>query len=222
MKDFLDVLLEQMDQPRSAHDEAIYLNRLKSLATTAPPQRKIPSRGSGVPLRATTLKTAPDSRLFQSRPDVELFFYELKDEQAEPRWFRQAKDLDPLRAFGRWDPLPGEAQVLETIAMGADLYSLKVQDHDTATLQYLAEVGVDYGVPVLLRCTSEEELARALFVEADTWIGLEAAVAVPELLELPIFENRQVLLPYGNAEEWTRHQLKQLILHIEIIEEPQR
>jgi hypothetical protein len=215
VKDFLDVLLEQMDQPRSAHDEAIYLNRLKSLATTAPPRRQVPSRGSGVPLRAATLKTAPDSRFFHARPDVELFFYDLKDELVEPRWFRMAKDLDPSRVFGRWDPLPGEAQVLETIAMGADLYSLSVQDHDNVSLQYLAEVGVDYGVPVLLRCSMEEELARALFVEADTWIGLEGAVAVAELLEMPIFAGRQVLLPYGNAEEWNQHQLKQLILHLE-------
>jgi hypothetical protein len=148
MKDFLDVLLEQMDKKRSAQDEAVYINRLRSLATTAPPLRLIPSRGSGSTLRAATAKTAPDSRFFQARPDVELFFYELKDELAEPRWFRLAKDLDPTRAFGRWDPVANEAQVLETIAMGADLYSLRVSDHDAATLQYLAEVGVDYGVPV--------------------------------------------------------------------------
>ncbi|MDQ3233911.1 MAG: hypothetical protein M3Q07_19015, partial [Pseudobdellovibrionaceae bacterium] len=135
MKDFLDVLLEQMQKPRSAQDEAIYLNRLKTLATTAPPLRKIPSRGSGLPVRAATASAAPDSRFFQTRPDVELFFYELKNSEAEPVWFRQAKELDPLRAFGRWDALPGEAQVLETIAMGADLYSLNVRDHDPATLQ---------------------------------------------------------------------------------------
>jgi hypothetical protein len=55
-------------------------------------------------------------------------------------------------------------------------------------------------------------------VEADGWIGLEDEVAVPELLELPIFKDRKVLLPYGNAEEMT-HQLKQLILHFEIREE---
>jgi hypothetical protein len=220
MKEFLDVLLEEMDKKLSAVDETVYLNRLRSLATTAPPRRPIASRGSGSPIRAATAKTAPDSRFFQSRPDVELFFYELKDEWAEPRWFRLAKELDPIRAFGRWDPLPGEAQVLETIAMGADIYSLSVQDHDEARLQYLAEVGVDYGVPVLLRCRAEEDLARALFVEADTWIGLEEAVAVPELLELPIFKGRKVLLPYGNSEEMTHHQLKELILHFEIKEEP--
>lgn len=220
MKDFLDVLLEQMDKPRSAQDEAVYLSRLKSLATTAPPQRPIPSRGSGIPIRAATVRTAPDSGFFQSRPDVELFFYELKDDQAEPRWFRLAKEQDPKRAFGRLDPLPGEAQVLETIAMGADLYSLNVEAHDAATLQYLAEVGADYAVPVLLRCHAEEDLARALFVQADTWIALEGAMAVPELLELPIFRNRKVLLPYGNSDEMTHHQLKQLILHFEIREEP--
>jgi hypothetical protein len=219
MKDFLDVLLEQMDSPRSVQDEAVYLNRLKSLATTAPPLRPIPSRGLGSTLRAATVNTAPDSRYFQARPDVELFFYELKRERAEPRWFRLAKELDPTRAFGRWDPLSNEAQVLETIAMGADIYSLRVGDHDAATLQYLAEVGADYGVPVLLRCRAEEELARALFVEADSWIGLEGEVAAPELFELPIFKDRKVLLPYGNAEEMT-HQLKQLILHFEIREEP--
>lgn len=220
MKDFLDVLLEQMDKKRSAQDEAVYLSRLRSLAATAPPQRPIASRGSGFPIRAATAKAAPDSRFFQSRPDVELFFYELKDDTAEPRWFRLAKEIDPTRAFGRWDSLSGEAQVLETIAMGADLYSLMVADHDVATLQYLAEVGADYNVPVLLRCSAEEELARALFVEADTWISLEGAVAVAELLELPIFKGRRVLLPYGNSEEMTHHQLKDLILHFEIREEP--
>jgi hypothetical protein len=57
-------------------------------------------------------------------------------------------------------------------------------------------------------------------VEADTWISLEGAVAVPELLELPIFKGRKVLLPYGNSEEMTHHQLKDLILHFEIREEP--
>ncbi len=220
MKDFLDVLLEQMDQPRSAQDEAVYLNRLKSLATTAPPHRPIPSRGSGFPVRAATAKTAPDPRYFSTRPDVELFFYELKDDNAEPRWFRLAKEYDARRAFGRWDPLPGEAQVLESIAMGADLYSLQVADHDAATLQYLAEVGVDYGVPVLLRCRTEDDLARALFVEADSWIGLEGVVAVPELLELPVFKDRKVLLPAGNSDEIFHHQLKQLILHIANIEGP--
>jgi hypothetical protein len=80
----------------------------------------------------------------------------------------------------------------------------------------LAEVGADYDVPVLLRCKDEEALARALFVEADSWIGLEGAVAVAELLDLPIFKGRKVLLPYGDAEENTNHQLKQLILHFEL------
>lgn len=222
MKEFLDVLLEQMDKKLSAQDEAVYLNRLRSLATTAPPQRPLSGRGPGSPIRAATAKTAPDSRFFQTRPDVELFFYELQDDRAEPRWFRLAKECDTRRVFGRWDPLSSEAQVLETIAMGADLYSLNVADHDEAKLQYLAEVGVDYAVPVLLRCSAEEDLARALFVAADTWIGLEGAVAVPELLELPIFKGRKVLLPYGNAQDMTHHQLKELILHFEIEEEPRR
>lgn len=220
MKDFLDVLLEQMDKPRSAQDEAVYLNRLRGLVTTAPPRRSLPSRGSASPLRAATAKTAPDSRFFLARPDVELFFYELQNDAAEPRWFRLAKECDRTRAFGRWDPVSSEAQVLETIAMGADIYSLQVSEHEEATLQYLAEVGADYEVPVLLRCHAEEELARALFVQADTWIGLEGDVAVPELLELPIFKNRKVLLPYGNAFELTQYPLKDLILHFEIEEEP--
>jgi hypothetical protein len=216
VKDFLDLLLEQIEKPRSVQNEAVYLNRLRSLATAAPPLRKIPSRGSGHPIRSASVKAAPDSRFFATRPDVELFFYQLKDDHAEPRWFRLAKELEPQRAFGRWDALPGEVQVLETVAMGADLYCLNVGDHDAATLQYLAEVGADYDVPVLLRCKDEEALARALFVEADSWIGLEGAVAVAELLDLPIFKGRKVLLPYGDAEENTNHQLKQLILHFEL------
>lgn len=210
MKDFLDVLQDEMHQPRSQRDEAMYISRLKALAATAPPLRKIPS---AVPLRAETLIAAPDSRFFQTRPDVELFFYEFAKSPAEPRWFRDAKAMD-RRVFARWDALQNEAQVLETIAMGADLYCLDVHDHDAATLQYLVEVGVDYEVSVFLRCANEEDLARALFVEADCWIAPLGAVAVPELLEMPIFRDRKVLMPAARAT-LVPHHLKQMILHFE-------
>lgn len=215
MKDFLDVLLEQMQKPRSTQDEAVYLNRLKSLATTAPPVRPLLQRGDDQPILAATVHTAPDSRLSQVRPDVDLLFFELKDDRGEPRWFRQAKALDLQRVFGRWDALPGEAQVLETIAMGADLYALQASDHDAAALQYLAEVGVDYGVPALLRCHTEEALARALFIKADVWIGLEGPMAEPSLLELPIFCQRKVLLPCRDRDFPIPHQLQHIILHLE-------
>lgn len=198
MKDFLDVLLEQMQQQRTVRDEAVYLSRLKALATSAPPLRKIPGPKRGRTLKTLTLDTAPDSRIFAQNPDAELFFYKIKD-AAEPRWFRLAKEIEPERPFGRLDPVQNEAQVLESIAMGADVYSLSVREHDAVTLQYLAEVGADYEVPVLLRCAAENELARALFVKAKTWIGLEGAVAVPELLELPIFDGRKIIILHSET-----------------------
>ena len=220
MKDFLDVLLEQMREPRTGRQEAQYLSRLKALASTAPTQRSLHIQSPEPLLRAMTLKKAPDSRFFQERPDVELFFYEIGEAAAEPSWFRLAKTLDERRIFGRLDPLKDEVQVLESIAMGADLYSLRVRDHDDVTLQYLTEVGQDYGVTVLLRCSHEDELARALFVQADTLIGLEEDVAVSELLELPIFKDRQVLLCKTDREIPMVHALKQIFLHLETIEEP--
>jgi hypothetical protein len=213
-------MLDQMREARSGRYEAQYLSRLKALASTAPPQRSLHIQSPESVLRAMTLKKAPDSRFFQERPDVELFFYEIGEAAAEPSWFRLAKTLDERRIFGRLDPLKNEVQVLESIAMGADVYSLRVRDHDDVNLQYLTEVGQDYGVTALLRCSHEDELARALFVQAETLIGLEDEVAVPGLLDLPIFKDRQVLFCKTNFEILKAHPLKQIFLHLETIEEP--
>ncbi len=222
MKDFLDVLLEHLQQPKASLDEAVYLNRLRSLATQAPSRRYFLHDSSDPIALALSLQQDPEHTVFSARPEINVFFYSIGADAAEPRWFRLAKAKDESRAFGRIDPVHNEAQVLETIAMGADIYSLAVGEHDDAALQYLAEVGHDYAVPVLLRCTSDEDLARAVFVQAETVISLEGVLATPELLELEIFKGRRVLMKYapGNGEVPIPFNLKQLILHLEPIEEP--
>ncbi|MCX6128784.1 MAG: hypothetical protein NTX25_06935 [Proteobacteria bacterium] len=191
MKDFLDILREEMDQPKALRDQALYLSRLRGMISHRPDPRPFPLVSPGTFLKSRILSRLPDQLI---STDFDLGFFDLKEGLADPHWFRLAKQMDPSRAFLRWDPLLDEAEILGSLAMGADAYSLMAGAHDAAELQYLCEIGGDYGVPALLHCHDEAELAKALFVQAETCLMLLGKLAEPQLLELPIFHKRTVLI----------------------------
>ncbi len=187
MADFFDHLWQQMHEPRSARDRMQYLGRLRSFIAEGSPTRILPRPA---PASVNQVKMFQEPKLFD---ESGVWAFDRRHQlDFEPQWIRAAKEKDSHSFFVRLDPLRDEAEVLETRAMGADAYTIDVGALDTATVQFLIEVGVDFAFPALLICRHEEELARTLTIHKQAHILLVGDLAVPELLELELLSGRHV------------------------------
>ena len=218
MRDFLDILREQVEHPSATRQHELYLSRLRALASQPRAERRpLPGQEQGGALRSYLLHQIPGPHTTQN---YHIGCFDLQDGVAQAEWFYLAKQANKTSSFLRWDVSQSEAEVLESLAMGADAYSLLVEAHDAAALQYLCELGADYEVPALLHCFNEHHLAQALLVETATILYLAGELAQPQLLDLPIFRGHTVLIQ-GDADCGelavivAKRNFVRLILHLE-------
>jgi hypothetical protein len=193
MSDFFDHLFDPSGSGKRAREQIRYRERIRALILEAPAVRRIPPPLSPEIIPALILPQAfvpSDSRF---RP-YEVFLQDLGSENGVNN-FRQWKNQDQTRPIWRTDPIGSEEQVLETRAMGADAYCLDVKGGDLAALQFLVEVGRDYGLPAVLCCESAEDLALALQVQDAPYLRLRGEVASIQLLSLDRLKDRIVIMP---------------------------
>lgn len=195
MSDFFDHLFDPAGSGKRAREQIRYKERIRALILEAPAVRRLPHPASPEIFTALVLPTAslPSDRRF---PGIELILQEAgaDKESSSVSNFRRWKEFDKTIPIWRMDSVRSEEQVLETRAMGADAYCLDVAGADLASLQFLVEVGRDYGLPAMLRCGSAEDLALALEVQDAPYLRLEGEVASPSLLSLDRLKNRTVMM----------------------------
>ncbi|RYZ51867.1 MAG: hypothetical protein EOP07_20560 [Proteobacteria bacterium] len=148
MSEFLDHLFDSQASGKKGRERIRYREKLRSLITDAPPVRRL------IPQDIPSL-TFASLAAGKNLPRVELVMDQI-GEAARADSFREWKRNDELRPIWRLDPVSSEEQVLETRAMGADAYMIEVRKHDQAGLQFLVEVGRDYGLPAILSCREED------------------------------------------------------------------
>ncbi len=193
MPDFFDHLWLQMNNPRANRDRAQYLARLRSLIQEAPPPSALPR--SAQPQLVTYL--AHD---FSNKDQGSIWaFDKVTHTEFEPARLRAAKSITPGAYVLRLDPLGDEAEVLESRAMGVDGYVIDLSCLDSASAQYLIEVGIDYSCDALALCRSEEDLARALTTHIQAHILLTGELVAPQLLELELMRGRKVWMDLREA-----------------------
>lgn len=218
VRDFLDILREQVEHPNATRQSELYQSRLRALASHPRAERRpIAEQAKRGTLHSLRLHQVPEAKNFQK---YDIGCFDLQDGTAQAEWFYLAKQEIKSSSFIRWDVLRSEVDVLESLAMGVDAYSLDVDAHDAAALQYLCELGADYGVPALLHCYNEHHLAQALFLETATILYLAGELAQPRLLDLPLFRGQTVLIQaradFGeSAAVFTTQNYARLILHLE-------
>lgn len=206
MTDFFDQLWEQMRDPRQQLQKLQYLEKIKSLIPLSPPLRALGEGKNYSPQRGRFLAESTGSIPFQgSDRGFDFFVFSLGQQDCDPARFRAVKSAESTRPFWRADPLLTEQQVLETRAMGADAYCLDVASLDHAQLQFLTEVGRDFEFPAFLRCSSEEELARAVQIQDLGGFWLRGPLVAPQLIDLPWFHGKIVIFEidkHSNGEHF--------------------
>ncbi len=182
MSGFLDHLFDPSSTGKKGRERIRYREKLRGLIQAAPPVRRL----SPQDFPNTSLARIATGKIL---PAVELVV-ERVGETASANAFRAWKQSDRIRPIWRLDAISTEEQVLETRAMGADAYTLDVRKHDQASLQFLVEVGRDYGLPAILDCRSPEDLALALLVQDGGILWLRAEVQAPALFDLESLRGR--------------------------------
>lgn len=202
MAEFFDHLWEQFHASPSQQQRSRYREYLKSLIGEGPPLRLLELERHRSLGRAAILQNLPSTLPFPaSLQAFDLFLLELAGDSLSPSSFRQAKQLEAKRPFWRRDPLHDEIAVLETLAMGADAYFLAMSELDQAGAQFLVELGRDYGLPAILCCRSEEELATGLLMRDVHFLCLEGVLLAPQLLELEHMRQKTILFDLRDFEE---------------------
>ncbi len=185
MSGFLDHLFDPKASGKSGRERLRYRETLRTLIQDAPAVRRLPV--FDFPFLVTASSASE-----QKFPTSELS-YALIGEQARSESFRVWKQAQALPIY-RLDPIESEEQVLETRGMGADAFTLEVGSHDLAMLQFLLEVGRDYGLPAVLSCRTPDDLALALKVQDGGMIWLRAELQNLNLLDLTLLKERIVLI----------------------------
>lgn len=186
MSGFLDHLFDPSSSGKKGRDRIRYREKLRVLISDAPAVRRLSPQS--LP-NLTYAQLATGNIL----PKVELVM-ELVGETASAIRFRDYKQSDRVRPIWRLDPIASEEQVLETRAMGADAYTLEVRRHDQASLQFLVEVGRDYGLPAILSCLSPEDLALGLLVQDGGILWLRGELQSDALFDLEVLRGRTVMV----------------------------
>src|SRR5690606_11663429 len=115
-------------------------------------------------------------------------------ETASANRFREWKAENSHRPIWRLDFVATEEQVLECRAMGADAFTLDVPGQDLPMLQFLVEVGRDYGLPAIFSCQTAEDLALALKVQDGGILWLRDELQSEALFDLEALRGRIVLI----------------------------
>lgn len=206
MSDFFDHLFDPAGSGKRGRDQIRYKERIRALILEAPAVRRLPHADHPEIFSSLLLPKAfaPTNRVIQT---FDLLLQEASPENKGASNFRQWKDVDKARPIWRMDPISSEEQVLETRAMGADAYCMDMLNGDLAAIQFLVEVGRDYGLPAILCCRSAEDLALALQVQDAPYLRLEGEVASLALLSLDRMKKRIVMMhcdPSTQIEsDWT-------------------
>lgn len=185
MSGFLDHLFDPQSSGKKGRERIRYREKLRTLIHDAPAVRRL------TPQDFPHLITAI-SATEQLLPTTDLVV-ERVGESASADRFRDWKTLNPLRPIFRLDPVETEEQVLESRAMGADAFTLVVGWLDLPMLQFLLEVGRDYGIPAILSCQSAEDLALALKVQDGGILWLRDEVHTEALFDLEALKGRHVI-----------------------------
>ncbi|MES2745481.1 MAG: hypothetical protein V4655_08635 [Bdellovibrionota bacterium] len=185
MSGFLDHLFDPKSSGKLGREKIRYRENLRSLIHDAPAVRR--------------LITPEPPYIIHAHPahvnlpmNTELLI-ERVGETASADRFREWKTIHSSLPIWRLDPVGTEEQVLETRAMGADAFALDVGGQDLPMLQFLLEVGRDYGLPAVLSCQTPEDLALALKVQDGGIIWLRDELATEGLFDLESLRGRQVL-----------------------------
>lgn len=191
MSGFLDHLFDPSSSGKKGRERIRYREKLRSLIQDAPAVRR---------LTPQTLPNLTYACLASGHilPNIELVMEQLGEAASADR-FRDWKQNDRVRPIWRLDPVATEEQVLETRAMGADAYTLDVRKHDQASLQFLVEVGRDYGLPAILSCQSPKDLALGLLVQDGGMLWLRGELRSEALFDLEALRGR--VLIYEASEE---------------------
>jgi hypothetical protein len=185
MSGFLDHLFDSKASGKKGRERIRYREKLRSLITDAPSVRRL------IPQDIPSL-TFASLAAGKNLPGVDLVMDQI-GEAASADSFREWKRNDEVRPIWRLDPISSEEQVLETRAMGADAYTIEVRKHDQAGLQFLVEVGRDYGLPAILSCRSPEDLALGLLVQDGGILWLRGEIHSDSLLDLETLRGRTVI-----------------------------
>ncbi|MBC7658733.1 MAG: hypothetical protein H7249_03410 [Chitinophagaceae bacterium] len=195
MSGFLDHLFDPSSSGKKGRERIRYREKLRSLIQDAPPVRRL------TPQDPTSLTFAAFARADgQSVPGIDLAL-ELVGDTASADRFRAFKTEDSVRPIWRLDPITTEEQILETRAMGADAYTIDVGIHDQAMVQFLVEVGRDYGLPAILSCRTPEDLALGLLIQDGGILWLRDEVHTDGLFDLPTLAGRTLM--YESTERLT-------------------
>ena len=191
MSGFLDHLFDPSSSGKKGRERIRYREKVRSLIQDAPAVRRL----TPLPLPNLTYARLASGKIL---PDIDLVMDQI-GEAASADTFRIWKQGDKIRPIWRLDPVASEEQVLETRAMGADAYTLEVRKHDQASLQFLVEVGRDYGLPAILSCRTPEDLALGLLVQDGGILWLRGELQTDGLFDLETLRGRTLI--YESTEE---------------------
>ena len=191
MSGFLDHLFDPSSSGKKGRERIRYREKVRAHIQDAPAVRR---------LTPQSLPNLTYARLASGNilPNIDLVMEQIGEAASATR-FRDWKQDDKIRPIWRLDPVVSEEQVLETRAMGADAYTLEVRKHDQASLQFLVEVGRDYGLPAILSCRSPEDLALGLLVQDGGILWLRGELQNEGLFDLETLRGRTLI--YEGAEE---------------------
>ena len=186
MSGFLDHLFDPSSSGKKGRERIRYREKLRGLIQDAPAVRRLTPHDSP----HLTLASFARGNIL---PPVELVVEQIGEPASADR-FREWKQNDRIRPIWRLDPIATEEQILETRAMGADAYAVDVRKHDQALIQFLVEVGRDYGLPAVLSCQSPEDLALGLQIQDGGILWLRGEIQSEALFDLDTLRGRTVLI----------------------------
>jgi len=185
MSGFLDHLFDPSSSGKRGRERIRYREKLRGLILDAPAVRRL----SPQDVPSSVLARFATGQLL---PSIELLVEQV-GETASADIFRSLKQKDKVRPIWRLDPIATEEQVLETRAMGADAYTLDVKCHDQASLQFLVEVGRDYGLPAILSCQTPEDLALGILIQDGGILWLRDEIHSEALFDLETLRGRTLI-----------------------------
>ena len=186
MSGFLDHLFDPASSGKKGRDRIRYREKLRTLIQDAPAVRRLTPHD--LPFLIHALPATE-----QVLPTTELVV-ERVGEAASANRFREWKAEHSHRPIWRLDFVSTEEQVLECRAMGADAFTLDVNRQDLPMLQFLVEVGLDYGLPAIFSCRTAESLALALKVQDGGVLWLRDELLNEALFDLEALRGRIVLI----------------------------
>ncbi len=191
MSGFLDLLFDSSSSGKKGRERIRYREKLRTLIQDAPAVRRL----SPQDIPSLTLASLAHGQIL---PHVDLVVEQVGEAASADR-FRIWKQNDAVRPIWRLDAIHSEEQILETRAMGADAYTVCVGKQDQALLQFLVEVGRDYGLPAILSCESAEDLALALRIQDGGILWLRGELHSFKLFDWEALSERTLLIESRDA-----------------------